>query len=197
MEIIDSASSLWAQDPSRHYGCFDSEPENDPQLRAKRVTVGDFILKARALAKPSFRYLAPLTGGRLIQTSAGLKRFMAKLRQGSIDDYADSLRNQTLSAEAIFLDLVTRGPEGQNQYSQIQSVVKAECDEAHLRARQDNKPYGQRMLIDVQDRLRKTATEESDKVAEQPYEALMGMVGLLTEDCPVWWSEKFPLEQQT
>jgi len=105
------------------------------------------------------------------------------------------LRNQLLSAEAIFLDLATRGPEGQAHLTQLENVVKAECDAAHLRAAQGPKPFGQRMLIDVQDRLSTVAKEQSSKVGRQPYEALMGMAGILTEGCPVWWSEKFDLEE--
>jgi hypothetical protein len=131
----------------------------------------------------------------LAQTSADLKRFNQKLKRGGLDDYAQSLRNQTLSAEAAFLDLATRGPDGQAELAQIENVVKAECDAAHLRAAQGEKPFGQRMLIDVQDRLLRVSREEAGKVGRQPYEALMGMAGILTESCPVWWSEKFVLEE--
>jgi hypothetical protein len=192
--MADSASSLSAQDPARHYACLNGDGEADPQLRAKRITVEDFILRTRELAGPMFRYRPSLTTSPLAQTSKDVKRFKKKLNRGGLEHYADSLRNQMLSAEAEFLDLVTRGPEEEANFVHIENVVKAECDEAHLRASQGKKPFGQRMLIDVQDRLRRMAEEHPGKVCEQPYEALMGMVGLLTDNCPVWWSEKFTLE---
>lgn len=196
IEMVDRASSLSSQDSSRHLALHAGDGQSDPQLSAKRITVEDFILRSRELANPSFRYLPSLTTSPLAQTNRDLKRFNQKLNRGELDDYAHSLRNQTLSAEAAFLDLATRGPAGQAELVQIENVVKAECDAAHLRAAQGAKPFGQRMLIDVQDRLHRVAKEESNKVGKQPYEALIGMAGILTESCQVWWSEKFNLEEQ-
>lgn len=196
IEMVDRASSLSSQDSSRHLARHPGDGQSDPQLAAKRITVEDFILRSRELANPAFRYLPSLTTSPLAQTSKDLKRFNQKLERGGLRDYAHSLRNQTLSAEATFLDLATRGPEGQAELTQIENVVKAECDAAHLRAAQGGAPFGQRMLIDVQDRLQRVAKEEAGKVSRQPYEALMGMAGVLTESCPVWWSEKFDLEDR-
>jgi hypothetical protein len=194
IEMIDSASSLASQDSARHLPLLADNAELNPQLLAKRITVEAFILRSRELALPHFRYLPSLTTSPLAQTSKDLKRFNAKVRYGGLDDYAESLRNQTLSAEATFLDLVTRNAQGQAEVIQIENVVKGECDAAHLRAAQGAKPFGQRMLIEVQDRLRAIAEKEPAKVGHQPYEVLMGMAGLLTETCPVWWSEKFSME---
>jgi hypothetical protein len=193
IELVDSASSLTSQDSARHY----PHTDKDPQLKAKRITVEEFILKSREIASPSFRYLPALTTSPLSQVNKDLKRFKLKLCRGGLDHYADSLRNQLLSAEAIFIDLATRGPEGQTQLTQIENVTKAECDAAHLRASQGTKPFGQRMLIEVQDRLSQISKEEPHKIGKQPFEALMGMVGILTESCYIWWSEKFDLENQS
>jgi hypothetical protein len=170
--MVDNASSLSAQDPARHY------------------------VKTRELAGPRFRYQPSLTTSPLAQTSKGLKRFNKKLSRGGLKHYADTLRNQMLSASAQFYDLVTRSPEEKAKLSHLENVVRAECDEAHLRASQGKKPFGQPMLIDVQDRLRQIAEKEPGKVYKYPYEALMGMVGLLTDKCPVWWSDKFTLEDE-
>lgn len=196
IEMADSASSLSAQDPARHYPVREKRAGTDPQLLAKQITVEAFILRSRELAGSSFRYLPSLTTSPLANKNKDLIRFKSKLNRGGLNDYADSLRNQLLSAEAIFLDLATRGPDGQAQLSQIENVVKAECDAAHLRAAQGATPFGQRMLIEVQDRLKALAKEDPAKAGKQPYEVLMGMAGLLTEACPVWWSERFDMEEQ-
>jgi len=57
-------------------------------------------LRSRELTNPAFRYLPSLTTSPLEQTSKDLKRFNQKLNRGGLEDYAHSLRNQTLSAEA-------------------------------------------------------------------------------------------------
>jgi Cap4, dsDNA endonuclease domain len=190
IELIAHASSLLAQDPARHYACL-NDGQADPQLLAKRITVEDFILRTRELGTRPFQYLPSLTSSPLARTNRDLKRFSQKLKRGALSDYADSLRKQTLSAEAEFLELATRGPEGSAKVVQVEGVVQQACDEAHLRTRQGKKSFGQRMLIDVQDRLLRIAKDEPQKVHEQPYEALLGMAGLLTENCTVWWSERF------
>jgi hypothetical protein len=194
MEMVETASSLASQDPARH------QPSGNgalnPQLLAKRITVEEFILRSRELANPHFRYLPSLTTSPLAKASKDLKTFQTKLHQGGLDDYADSMRSQLLSSESVLLDLVTRGEDGKADLTQIENVVKAQCDEARLRAERSPKPYGKQMLIEVQDRLTRVAREEGHKVGKQPYEVLMGMAGLLTESCPVWWSEKFNLEGQ-
>lgn len=77
----------------------------------------------------------------------------------------------------------------------LQEVVGSECSEAHLRARVAGSPYGPRMMIDLQDRLKKIAKEEPTRVAHQSYDCLLGMVGLLTSACRVWWCPEFSIQE--
>ena len=195
--MVAAASSLSAQDAARHLPYTGQDGEADPQLSFKRITVEDFVLKSRDLARPGFRYLPSLTSQPLTKVDKDGRRFELKLNRGGLNSYAYSLRSQLLSSEAIFLELSTRGAEAQAELVQIENVVKTECDAARLRASQGNGPYGQRMLIDVQDRLSSLAKSDPSKVGFQPYEALLGMAGILTESCLVWWSEEFDLDKKS
>ncbi len=197
ISMVTGASSLSAQDAARHLPRHIEDGQPDPQLTFKRITVDEFVLRSRDLTTPTFRYLPTLTTQPLKQTGKDKRRFDLKLKRGGLDNNAYSLRTQLLSAEAIFLEMATRGPETEAELVQIENVVKTECDDAQLRAAQGAAPYGQRMLISVQDRLRQIAKSEPGKVAHQPYEALMGMAGILTESCLVWWSDKFDLEEKS
>lgn len=49
------------------------------------------------------------------------------------------------------------------------------------------------MLDDVFRRLKKKA-ENPSMVYNEPYETLIGIAGLLTGECMVWWSEQFDIE---
>lgn len=196
ISMITGASSISSQDAARHLPHHAEDGQPDPHLAFKRISVDDLVLRSRELAIPTFRYLPNLTIHPLKQTDKDKRRFELKLKRGGLDDYAYSLRTQLLSTEAIFLELATRGPGADAELVQIENVVKAECDAAQLRAAQGTAPYGQRMLIGVQDRLRLAAKNEPGKVAYQPYEALMGMAGILTENCLVWWSDKFDLDEK-
>jgi hypothetical protein len=49
------------------------------------------------------------------------------------------------------------------------------------------------MLIDAQGRLRRLAQERPADVGYHGYECLVGVAGLLTSECRVWWGPRFPI----
>ena len=49
------------------------------------------------------------------------------------------------------------------------------------------------MLIDVQDRLRRLAEDRPSDVGYHGYECLIGVAGLQTDECRVWWGPRFPI----
>jgi hypothetical protein len=124
-----------------------------------------------------------------------LKRFRAKLSRGGLEEQAEILRRQTLSAHAALIERADRDENGLALVTQVENIVLAECKEAQLRQATTGEPYGQKMLIDVQDRLKGVAKNEPARVHGQPYEVLIGMAGLLTEECTVWWSDKFDVDK--
>jgi hypothetical protein len=73
---------------------------------------------------------------------------------------------------------------------QLVGLVSGACADAELEASRDDQPYGRTMLQLVQKKLREAS---ADKVLamNQPYECLVGVAGLLTDECRVWWGKKF------
>jgi len=117
-----------------------------------------------------------------------------KLKRGDLTSQVITMRRRTITSERRLLELSHSNPDKfRNTLNQLECVVQAECDETYLAASAKSAPFGQNMLIEVQGRLKKIAEEEPSKVEFERYEFLMGMVGLLTEQCTVWWSEKFDL----
>jgi hypothetical protein len=189
--LVERASSLSCQSPERHYSCLNRSGTTDPQLLEKRLSVDQFVLKCRNVASPDFRYLEGLTSQPLKLAGRDLKVFCAKLNRGGLEEQAEILRRQTLSAHAALIERAARDEDGDRVVTQIENIVLAECNEAQLRQATTGQPYGQKMMIDVQDRLKGLAKNEASRVHDVPYEILMGMSGLLTEECTVWWSDKF------
>ncbi len=121
-----------------------------------------------------------------------------KLAAGGLADEIDYMAERERSAERHLLEDLQRRPERYPELTkQIEQVVLGECREAHLRARTNPSPYGPAMLIDVQNRLRRIAREETALVGDHGYECLIGMAGLLTRECVVWWSPRFPIEGES
>lgn len=190
---IAEASSLVTDDPSRDWVGLTHKLDEDPFLLSKRVTAEDIILTVRDAQGPEFRFLPDLASLRLGGTSGRLDTLRKKMFSGGLAARYEAMRRRALTAEQELLDLATRPSDGKNLISQIENVVLVECDDANLRASQTGNPYGPVMLIDVQDRLKRISETEPTRVYRQSYDLLVGVAGLLTSECKVWWSEIFEL----
>ena len=188
---IDEASSLVSGDPSRDWVGLTRKLDEDPFLLSKRVTAEDIILTVRDAQCPGFRFLSELGSLQLGGTSGRLDTLRKKMVRGGLAARYEAMRRRALTAEQELLDLATRPNDGKAICSQIENVVLAECDDANLRASQKEDLYGPEMLIDVQDRLKRISETEPARVHRQSYDLLVGVAGLLTSECKVWWSETF------
>lgn len=193
--LVAQASSLVSSNPSRDWIGLTQNLHQDPLLLAKRITVNDITLAVRDAQGAAFRFLPELASLQLGSADGKLDTLRKKMVRGGLAARYETMRRRSLSAEQELLDLATRPSEGKSLCSQIESVVLAECDDANLRAAQTAEPFGPAMLIDVQDRLKRIAESEPAKVNRQPYDLLVGVAGLLTSECKVWWSEQFDLEE--
>lgn len=120
-----------------------------------------------------------------------------KLEKGNLEGIERTMNRRTISAERRLLergyDLGERSPE---LLSQLESIVQGECDEAALEAlseigSMDSPDFGVLMYNKVSARLKDIAQNRPAMVWDEPYETLIGIAGLLTENCSVWWSKKF------
>lgn len=190
---IAEASSLVTDDPSRDWVGLTHKLDEDPFLQSKRITAEDIILTVRDAQGPEFRFLPDLASLQLGGTSGKLDTLRKKMFSGGLAARYEAMRRRALTAEQELLDLATRPSDGKNLISQIENVVLVQCDDANLRASQTENPYGPVMLIDVQDRLKRISETEPTRVHQQSYDLLVGVAGLLTSECKVWWSEIFEL----
>lgn len=187
------ASSLHVSDPIRHLRPIFSKSEIDPALLAKRLVVADLIVYADDAESQTFRFVGDPQ--LLLGEPRPAHVLQQKFEAGGLSDELDYIQERERSAERHLLEDVARRPERYpDLQKQIEQVVLGECREAHLRARTTEAPYGPAMMIDLQDRLKRIADEEEALIGGHPYECLIGMAGLLTSDCKVWWSPRFPIE---
>lgn len=195
--MIAKASSLVSSDPSRDWIGLTCKLDKDPFLLAKRITSEDVILTVRNVQEPVFRFLPELASLQLGDTKNKVDYTLRKkMSHGGLATHYETMRRRALTAEQELLDLASRPSDGKKIISQIENVVLSECDEANLRASQEEDPYGPKMLIDVQERLKRISEKEPQRVHRQSYDLLVGVAGLLTSECKVWWSEKFDVEAE-
>jgi hypothetical protein len=184
------ASSLQVTDPLRHLHPVIDRTLADPVLVAKRLDVAA-VIESSLTSMPTFtRFVGP---PRLALGSTRPEHVLQeKLGRGGLTDQVGYMKERELAAEYHLLEDAARRPHlYPDLLRQVEELVLGECSEAHLRARQHSEPYGETMLIDVQDRLRRVAEQRAHSVGGHDYECLIGIAGLLTSECRVWWSARF------
>jgi Spy/CpxP family protein refolding chaperone len=194
---MELAASLRSNDPLRHCVGITASGEDDPYLHAKRVTANDIQLVLQDSLYMGVQYPEELATLSLDATRESRTVLKKKLEAGGLGAHFEVMRRMALTAQYALIDLGTRAGNGRKLQAQVENVVFLECDEAYLRAKTQSEIYGTLMLLDLQERLKRVATTEALKVDRQPYEVLVGVAGLLSDDCQVWWSEQFSLEDST
>jgi hypothetical protein len=196
---VGEACSLKVTTGARHVHPVAGDAINDPALRAKRISVEDIVTDVLLpSSSDTFQILRPaaLALGQPKTTPAGVV-LSKKLHRGGLDEgQIEEFEALARSAEYHLMQEATRRPaEFMLMQASLENTVLFECRQAYLRAKQTPAPYGELLMIDIQDRLTRTAAETPRKVGGQAAECLIGVAGLLTDECRVWFSERFPLEE--
>jgi hypothetical protein len=195
VSLMERAADVQCSDPMRHCIGINSSDEDDPVLLGKRILAEDIILTIREACNLGVQYPEELATLKLNPGEATRSVLKKKMERGGLWAQFEAMRRKALTAEYALLEVASRSADGKQKNSQVENVVLSECAEASLRVGAETNPLGPPMLINVQDRLERIAKEDPSKVNYQPYEVLVGVAGLLTDDCQVWWSEKFELEE--
>ncbi|MGB0385149.1 MAG: dsDNA nuclease domain-containing protein [Ardenticatenaceae bacterium] len=102
------------------------------------------------------------------------------------------------SAQILINRWIYKSPRKANRhYKQLMLIVGNECEEAYDLVQTENKPFGQEMLNEVRQRLRRRLANDPHLFFGCEYEHLLGIVAILTEQCEVWWSEEFTIPGDT
>lgn len=197
LQKVYEASSRQVDGPEKHWCCVNGVPAEDPWLKAKQLfpsTVEAVISQKRQVP---FRYSPVETTIDKHRTDGGLSIFEKKVANGGLIEHFETMKRRTISAERHLLELAASKPEKIDEIrNQLECFVQGACDDAKLKQDGRALPYGTSMLRDVQEKLQKAVDDTPGMVCNQPFDFLVGVAGLLTEGCKVWWGPKFPLDEK-
>lgn len=89
------------------------------------------------------------------------------------------------------------GSSRANEYfDHLKVVILSECTEVFDNTYKKGELFGQSMLNEIRRRLRDRFERERHLFFDCEYEHLLGMTGILTEMCEVWWSDRFDIESR-
>jgi hypothetical protein len=195
IQMVFNASSIAINDPSKHWCCVLGNDHINPRLKAKRLVVKDTMQDAIAGRALVFRFAPSSTSLRLGDGKRDLEILAKKLLTGGLVNQLDSMQSRTLSTEQHLLALVAQDADDAGKViNQLKELVQGTCADAEAIASANPEPWGLEMYRRVVTRLQKVADSQPDMVHRQPHECLMGVAGLLTEECKVWWSPRFDVK---
>ena len=131
---------------------------------------------------------------------AGSKRLEIKMDAGGIDSgNIETMRDFKFSLQSHALKWLYQDKKGSEtateKYNQVLSVTKNLCKEVYDEyAVNDITDKGQSMLRDIRSAIKDRQEKDKDVFLDCKYEHILGIVGVLTENCDVWWSSKFEIE---
>lgn len=196
IQVVFNASSLAINDPSKHWCCVFGEDQLNPRLRAKRLVVSDVIKDVLSGRAVIFRFAPSTSELKLQDKQHDLGILTTKLVKGGLAAQLDMMQWRTLSAERHLLSLAAQDPdEASRVLNQLRGVVKGTCIDAQTLAAANPVPWGVDMYRQVTTRLQRVADNQPDLACRQTYDCLMGVAGLLTEECEVWWSPPFDTKE--
>lgn len=165
----------------------------------KRLTSAKILELLRGQLQPS-ALLRANSQIAVTELPPGMRRMELKMSAGGLSatniDLAKDLRNST---ETLLLEWLHKygSAQANTRYEHLHTLVRVECQEAYDQIVQPNTLFGDQLLKEIRQRLNECQQREQDKLWGCRYEHLLGMTGLLTEECKLWWSEEFPLPEAT
>jgi hypothetical protein len=124
------------------------------------------------------------------------RKLVLKMDKGNISfENVGLQKDNKFAAEKHFISWIHKygNEKASKQYGQVKLIVQNECQAAYDESFKKDEAFGTEMLRDLRKRLRGRLDAEKQSFFDCKQEHLLGMAGILTEECKVWWSEKFPI----
>jgi hypothetical protein len=166
------------------------------KLKAKRITktqVEEIIADG---TKVSVETLCVDETVRFADLPKTLSVLYQKLERGQLEtDRVLQMEDLVHSVEALYMRWATRygADEANKRLNDLKTMVQFDCTEAKVAAAKSGEPYASEMYAELYKIVKARCAIADDHVYMCRPEHLMGTAGVLTEECKVWWSEKFPL----
>jgi hypothetical protein len=192
------AASLSNDTSHSEYYVLSNDP-GDEAIKAiiqnKRITKQIVLdLAKQQLEEPISLFIKDSAG--IPKSSSSAKKLEAKMDAGGITyQNIELAKDQKYSFESLTVSWLYKYPEDEanKRYDQVVSIVKNQCQESFDEVFDEEELFGMKMLKVARAKLRtRHAGQESD-FFDCKYEHLLGVAGVLTEDCKIWWSKHFNL----
>jgi hypothetical protein len=202
-----NASSLTQLPPKQEYFILLKNSEQEQKnltIQGKKITLEKvlniFSLDIfSALPSSSSILLKNYNQLSLPTLSKEMRKMELKMSVGDISlDNIDLAKSYKFSAEYLLTQWLNKDEfkKADSQFQHLCTIVRTECREVYDEVYHESIPFGTEMLKELRKRLRHRYEKDSQQFFECTYEHLWGIVGILTEECVVWWSPQFEMSME-
>ncbi len=198
IDKCSNAASLVLDSPKEGYYSILANPDEEKTnltIQPKKITK-EIILALFTEVGNNQSLLCGWNQVALSEMPKGMEKLELKMGMGGI-----SVSNIELAKDnktSMEMQLITwfrkyGQTKTENQYQHIKNIVRNQCQEAHDLTSINDGCFGKEMLIKTRERLRAVHDTDNSSLFGLRYEHLLGIAGILTEECKVWWSTEFDI----
>ncbi|PCJ15811.1 MAG: hypothetical protein COB04_12560 [Gammaproteobacteria bacterium] len=196
IQKIYDASSLKIDDPYKHVFGYLGKSGSDPRVLSKRISLEEFEKFVNHRPSDVFAYYRNSADIEIGAAKGNLSRLKKKLERAGLGSQFESIKRRSLSAEEYFLEEAAKNPEGlSSMLDQIEGTVLTVCSDSILDAT-EGKINGVEAFKNAKKSLINISINNPAKVCSKNSECLIGVAGLLTGECKLWWTEEFDIEAE-
>jgi hypothetical protein len=187
-----------------------NEPSYYKLLRAPEEAISDAVLENKRITSDmvdaclnkylhSVITLQSIDPSPILLSPKGTRIMEIKMQQGGLNlENIDLMKNNNYATRRLFIGWLYKWGKikAELQADNISLLVRNECQEIKNTFENGSPIYGPEMLQVINENLRKSHATLASQYKDLQYPHLLGIAGILTEECKLWWSKPFLIEKQ-
>jgi len=196
IKLHDDASSLKI---NSDYIFLTEEPEKEldkEKIEKKKITAARLLEVFAEELSTQTDSLIRVRNNSIIQSiPRTVKILEKKMDVGNITiDNINLIKDQKFAFEALITERFYKDKsQTEHDYNHLRQIILNESQISYDDCYEEINAFGMKMLKDVRQRIHKRYLVDKDSFRGCQIEHLFGLIAILTEECKVWWSIKFDI----
>ena len=197
IKLHDDASSLKI---NSDYIFLTGNPEKEldrEKIEKKKITRAKLLeVFAKELSKQTDSLIRVRNNSIIQSIPKTVKILEKKMDVGNITiDNINLIKDQKFAFESLITERFYKDKsQTEHDYNHLRQIILNESQISYDDSYDEINAFGMKMLKDVRQRIHKRYIIDKESFRGCQIEHLFGLIAILTEECKVWWSKKFDID---
>lgn len=197
IQLHDDASSLKI---NSDYMFLTEDPEKEldrEKIEKKKITKERLLeVFAEELSKQTDSLIRVRNNSIIQSIPRTVKILEKKMDVGNITiDNINLIKDQKYAFEALITERFYKDKsQSEQDYNHLRQIILSESQISYDESFEEINTFGMKMLNNIRRRIHKRYLVDKDSFRGCQIEHLFGLIAILTEECTVWWSKKFDID---